>query len=351
MKPLIAGLLAILLGTPAFAGNTPPDPNDVPRPVVTEIVASAVERIRDFPGVVEASQQVVLAFQTSGRIAERPVELGDMVQAGDTLATLDKTTLADDLAAAEAALRSAQAQADFATQTFNRVSELNRRNVASDEQLDAATADRDSADAALEAAKADQDRAQDAVGYATLTAPAGGVVIDVQAEAGAVVSAGSPVVTLAAGDGREVVIDVPIEVLPLLQPDSRFLIDRRSPDSALVGGTLSVIEPEADSGARTHRLRITLDPSTGLRLGSLVSVALDLPADPVVSLPRSAIGPDNMVWRISEGRALEQVQVFTGATLGDRVVVTGGIQEGDEVLIRGINSVSAGKIVGAGVAQ
>ncbi|WEK04937.1 MAG: efflux RND transporter periplasmic adaptor subunit [Candidatus Devosia phytovorans] len=351
MRLLPTGLLAILLATPALAETAPLPATDAPRRVVTEIVTSATERVRDFPGIVEASQQTILAFQTAGRIAERPVELGDVVKAGDTLATLDETTLIDDRSAAEAAVRSAEAQAEFARQSFDRVVELNRRGVATNEQLDTATADRDAAGAALDAANADLERAQEAARYATLTAPADGVIIEIQAEAGSIASAGTPVVTLAAGQGREVVIDVPSEILPLLQPGARFLIDRRVAGTEPIGGTLRLIEPVADGGARTHRLRIALDTGSVLRLGSLVSVRLDLPPNPLLSLPRAAIGPDDMVWRVGEGRALEQVKVTTGAQLSDRVVVTGGIAEGDEVLIRGIHSVSAGQVVGEGAAQ
>lgn len=340
-----------------------------PLPVVTEIVASAAARLRSFPGVIEPAVTTTLAFQTAGTMETRPVNLGDAVAAGQTLATLDQITLSEDVRAAEAAVAAAQAQADYARQSFARVDELNRRGVASNAQIEQATASRDSTSAALRAAEADLARARDAETFGTLKAPAAGLITSVEAEPGAVVAAGTPIVVLAADGPRDAVIDVPSEVLALLTPGARFTIEGRAHKAdggrgQQVGGRLRLIEPVADDGARTHRLRIALDdmqageaaPGTlPIRLGSLVTVRMDLPATPVLSLPRSAIlSPEATadsttspaVWRIGSGRKLERVAVTLGPELGDRMVVTAGLSQGDEVLLRGIRSVHEGQQVG-----
>jgi HlyD family secretion protein len=60
-------------------------------------------------GVVVPAQEAVLSFTTSGAVADLPVELGDIVRAGDLLARLDTSLLDADIAKAEAALAVAEA--------------------------------------------------------------------------------------------------------------------------------------------------------------------------------------------------------------------------------------------------
>lgn len=59
-------------------------------------------------GVVRANQSAYLSWQTSGSIASLPVKVNDIVQPGDLLASLDKTTLAQNIILAEADLVTAQ---------------------------------------------------------------------------------------------------------------------------------------------------------------------------------------------------------------------------------------------------
>ncbi|MDA4797376.1 biotin/lipoyl-binding protein, partial [Enterobacter hormaechei] len=60
---------------------------------MTEIVTDRATTGRSFPGVVAAATEVQMAFQTLGRMIERPVDIGDRVNAGDVLARLDPEDL------------------------------------------------------------------------------------------------------------------------------------------------------------------------------------------------------------------------------------------------------------------
>lgn len=347
MSLLRAFLILPLMALPVLAEDNPLPPR--PRPVVTEILTSEAARLRSFPGLIAARVETALAFQTTGRVASRPADRGDRVKAGDVLATLDQITLGEDVAAARAAVAAAQAQADLAGQSLARAERLNQRGVAATSQLEAATAQRDSAAASLRAAEADLLRAEDAARFGTLRAPSDGVVIAVSAEPGAVVSPGTPVLTLAAKGGLEAVIDVPGDVLALLPPDAQFTLRPRMGEGQAVPGQLRLIEPVADSGARNHRLRVTLQgESPTLRIGSLVMATLDLPVDPVLTLPQSAlIDGTASVWRITgPDRLATRVPVTLGAPLGDRVIVTQGLASGDEILVRGVHSVQDGQPLG-----
>lgn len=341
--------LAVLLMTalPLAAEEAPP------RAVVSEILTSEAARLRAFPGVIAAEEEALLGFQTTGQIETRPVLLGDRVAAGQVLATLDQISLAQDLSAAEAALRAAEASAAFAAQSLARAEELARRGVAPQAALEAAQAGHAAALASERAAEANLERARDATHFGTLSAPASGVITATLAEPGTVVSPGTPVVRLATEAGREAVIDVPPDTLSLLRPGARFVIEPRFEGGEAVTGTLRLIEPVADASTRTRRLRIRLGPEGAqMRLGSFVTARLDQPGAPLLTLPASAVlsTPEGaQVWRVGAGRRAEAVAVQLGEQLGTRVIVTSGLSAGDEVLVRGIHSVSEGTVLGARV--
>ncbi len=375
------------------------------RPVISEFVVQGTPESRSFPGLVIAKSEVDLGFQTAGRIATREVSVGDTVRKDMILATLDQVTLEQDVVAAQAAVNAAQAAADLAAQSLGRVRKLEQRGVATPAQLEAAQAQNDAAAAQLIAARAQHARAQDAAKFAVLRAPMDGIITATPAEVGMGVAAGTAVVTLAAQEGREAVIDVPSEMIGLLPPEAAFHLRRRAetyfPNPDPITGYLRLIEPVADANTRSRRLRVTLqDGGEALRLGSLVTAEFDSAANPLLTIPRNAILDDTariaaagvsgikgpIVWRVSgTPRRAQAVAVTLGAQINldtpdddiatqstrgpsvapeaalapeipplpvsapqrvGRVIVLGGLAAGDEILTRGVQSVYEGMTLG-----
>lgn len=348
MKFPLSLLMVVMLSSTAL-GQVP----DTARPVVSEIVTSVSANLRSFPGLIRSAQEVNLAFLAAGRLESRPVNLGDRVKASDLVARLNQTSLEEDAAAARAALQAAKAQAQIAQQSYTRAQELHRRGVAPQSSLEAAQAAMQTSAANALAAQEAVTRAEDAASYATLLAPQDGVITAILAEPGTTVTAGQPIATLASDGAREAVIDIPADYLPLLQPQAKFRILPRNTGnmdaSQAQSGTLRLIEPVADAGARMHRLRIALEDDS-LRLGSLVTVQLDFDESPMLSLPQSAVmqteNGEAQVWRITPDRTLEAVPIALGPVLDGRVIVTRGISPGDEILTKGASAAQAGQSVG-----
>jgi RND family efflux transporter MFP subunit len=364
-----AALVALIAASSAARAQDPASAAAAPRPVVSEILTADVAQARRFAGVVVAATQLNLAFQTLGRIASRDVRLGAQVKKGDVLARLDQVTLDEDVAAAEAAQSIAEAHLRTARSALARAEELAARRVAPAVRVEEARRTLASAEAARDGAAADLARARDAQGFSSLIAPMDGVIAATLVDAGAIVSPGLPVLTLAGDDGREVVIDVTDAVLRDLAIGTRFEVTARTIGSASVAGVLTEIEPVADAGTRTRRVHVTLtDPPAGLRLGALVRAAVLGRDGPLTTLPQSAIltGPNGpAVWRVTAGsRALALAPVTLGPDMpGDRVVIVQGtapglapglapgraLALGDEIMTKGVNSVTDGQIVGPGV--
>ncbi|MGE3240885.1 MAG: HlyD family secretion protein, partial [Pirellulales bacterium] len=82
------GMGLVLLLAIGCTPQSPPSSNAV-RPVKTMVVtAGGDERVRSFPGTVEASRRVELAFQVPGLLTELPVKEGQKVAKGDLIARL-----------------------------------------------------------------------------------------------------------------------------------------------------------------------------------------------------------------------------------------------------------------------
>ncbi|SON57452.1 putative efflux pump membrane fusion protein [Hartmannibacter diazotrophicus] len=169
-------------------------------------------------------QRVDVSAKLPGRVASIDVREGDLVAAGDVIATLDQSETLAELAAAQAsveqaiqgvaqaraAIASRQAELELADVQLKRAEDLRTRDFSSQSEADQRRAGRDVAAAAVEAAKASLGSAQAAQKVAeakvtqikatindlVLKAPIAGRVEYKLVQPGEVVAAGGRVVTL-----------------------------------------------------------------------------------------------------------------------------------------------------------
>lgn len=323
-----------------------------PRPVATEIVEDRGDEARSIPGVIASKTQVTMAFQTLGRMINRHVDIGDVVREGQLLAELAIEDLAATTRAASAAVDAAEVQLSTARTTYERTRQLARRNVASDAQLEQAQRSLAAAEAAARQAQSELIQAQDAESFAKMTAPYAGVVSAVYEAQGAVVSAGAPILQLSANDGREVVIDLPEAALAGIDGQETFTIWQRTDPERMVAATLDRIDPLADLATRTRRVHLSLPEGAPFRIGALVRARVGAPDAPALTLPDEAICQHDgkphvwLVTRDGDKASVEPVPVELGTSYQGRMLVSSGISEGDEVVIRGVNSLEPGQVVG-----
>ena len=360
MKVLLPVILSLALAGPAMAISLPSwldsspeaEVERPPRPVVTSVLEGHGEAERSIPGVVQSKTQVTMAFQTLGRMIVRHVDLGDRVEKGDVLAELASEDLEASTRAAQAAADAAEVQRQTAQMTLERTQALARSNVASNAQLEQAQRAAAAAEAGAQQAQSELLRAQDAQGFARMTAPFSGVVSAVFETPGAVVSAGAPVLQLSTEDQREVVIDLPEYALASLPENAEFTVWQRTDPENEISASVNRIDPLADTATRTRRLYLTLPENAPFRLGSLVRARLGSEGKPVLTIPAIAIFQLNdnpHVWRVTregESAQVNAVPIKHSNAFQGMTVVEEGLQPGDEIVTRGIHSLSEGQAVG-----
>lgn len=148
------------------------------RPAVNVIVAkrasAAIELV--LPANLQALKEASVYARTTGYLSQWLVDIGDSVKAGQTLAVIDSPEVDQQLAAAQASLIQAQANAKLAEATAKRWSSLAEKNAVSSQEVEEKTASAAASDAAAKAAEAEVSRLNQLKGFDTVVAPFDGVI-------------------------------------------------------------------------------------------------------------------------------------------------------------------------------
>ncbi len=101
---------------------------------------------------------------------------------------------------------------------------------------------------------------------------------------------------------------------------------------------VALIEPDVSAATRTTRVRLEAsNPRTALRPGQYGEVTFELPASMALVVPRDAVidtGGQQYVF-VDRGGRFEPRPVRVGELVGEQFAVTGGLSEGERVVVRG----------------
>jgi RND family efflux transporter MFP subunit len=351
VKPLLISLSLVSLlalagcDAPKQASQAAP-----PRPVlVAQVHFAPRERDEILPGVVKARIEGDLAFRVAGKIAERLVDAGAIVKAGDPLARLDDADLKLQLDQANAEKTSAAAALEQAEADERRTTTLNRQGWAASADFDKVRANADQARSAMEKAERAVSLAQNALDYATLKADADGVISQVFAEPGQVVAVGAPVFRLAHTAEREAAVAVPETLIDRVRANPARVEFWALP-GVKVSARLRELSPTADAATRTYPARFTLlDAPDSVQLGMSLTVVSATGGAPVARVPIGAVfegasGPS--VWIVERASgALTAAPVTLAGTDADSAFVAAGVTEGADVVTLGVHKLDASEKV------
>jgi RND family efflux transporter MFP subunit len=348
-KPRI--LWAALIAATAMGCDKPAPPIPQARPVRTVTVGRVAEgETVSLTGHVRAKDQVSLAFRLDGRMIERPVDVGDVLTAGQLVAKLDPQIQQSALRSAQGELSSLHAQLVDARLTFGRQQALVKEDATPRARFDEARQKSESIQAQVDAAQAQVRIAEEELSYTVLLADAPGAVTAVGAEPGEVVRAGQMVVQLARQGGRDAVFDVPEQLNRTGPRDPLVQIALTNDPTVQATGRVREVAPQADATTRTFQFKVgIIDPPPGMELGSTVTGRIKLSAPPGVEIPASALTRANgrpAVWVVdphSQTVTLRSVDVLRYDP--QTVVISRGLETGEVVVTAGVQVLRPGQKV------
>ena len=339
------------------ACSRPAPPQEPIRAVkVMTVGGSALSMRHEYAGEVRARVESRLGFRIGGKIIKRQAELGQHVKAGDVLAQLDPQDYRLAADAARAQVAAAATQRDLAAADFGRYKTLKDQNFISGAELQRREATLKAAQAQLDQAKSQAAVQGNQTGYAVLTADVSGVITAIDAEPGQVVTAGTPVLRIAADGVRDVVFSVPEDKVAAIKPGMPVSLQvwgqaAGQPDLA---GRVREVAASSDPITRTYLVKVAVEAAQAPPLGATVTVVMPLAVPPggatsVLKLPTSALrqeGQSTAVWVLDKATMTLRSQIIQIATAdGNEAVVVAGLEPGMLVVSAGVHVLSPGQKV------
>ncbi len=343
--------MLVLAGVVGLAAcSKPVEKAEEIRPVrAVRLASDNVDVVAEFSGDVRARIESRLGFRVGGKIVSRKVDVGTVVRRGQVLMQLDPQDLQLAQAQANAGLKAAESNRDLAKAELKRYQDLREKNFVSQAVLDSKETTFKAAQASYDQALAGYRNQSNQAAYATLVSDTDGVVTGVDAEAGQVVAAGTPVVRVAKAGEKEIVIGIPEDKVDSLRRVTDVRVRTWARPEESIPGKLRELSPVADPATRTYTAKISIpNAPDNVKLGMTAYVAFAARTpNAMIKLPLTALFQDktaSAVWVVDNG-SVKLVPVEVAGTSGNDLLVAGGIAPGQTVVTAGVNLLKAGQKV------
>lgn len=308
----------------------------------------------DAIGTANAAHGVDLAVETTGVVKQILFEANQTVEADSILLQLDD-------AVQRADLQAQRAQAALDSQALQRASELQKRGVGSEVNLQ-------SAQAAASSSQSQVARYEAVLQQKQLRAPFGGKIGIPRVDIGEYVAIGTVIATLQDLDTMRADFTVPEQQMPEIGIGQSVEITLSGLDTVF-HGSIEGIDPKVDPASRLVSVRASIGDAHGrLTPGQFVQIKVLLPPrDGVIAVPQTALITSlygDYVYVVKPAAAQEQdakasqdgagklevrqVFVTAGSRSAGLVEIATGVSEGDQVVTAGQNRLFNGAPVTIG---
>jgi len=349
------------LGREVDASQASGAPQQQAPSVVFQVVEKADLALeREYIGRVEPIQTVSIRPQVAGEIAKVHFTEGSIVKAGDVLFTLDNKQYQATVDLRKADLAKAEANYKWATQYYNRLKASDTRSVSASD-IEAAENQVNQSRAEIAQAKASLQLAQIDLGYTKITAPISGQIGRAEFTKGNYVTpSGGALASIVQIDPIRVSFSMPDrDYLERIEAFKGSNADVFETSITLADGTKYApkggrdFEDNAmDSRTGTITLRARFKNEGGVLVpGAMVRVTTKpVKAHVAVVLPMEAVMADSQgdfVYVVGADDVVEQRRVQLGAEVGYMREVLQGLEQGERIVVRGLQQAIPGAKVSA----
>jgi HlyD family secretion protein len=337
-----AVVVAILIAVVAMGlGGDEPAPKGAEAtalPTVSVIVPGRqqVARTITATGSLAARRDMPVGVSGEGGMVTRVlVEPGQWVNAGQTLAVIERNVQSQQAQQQAASIEVARADARLAQQELDRAQALVSRGFVSKADVERRIAARDAANARVRVAQAQLGETRARIGRLNIQAPAAGLVLDRMVEPGQVVSSGSgPLFRIAMGGQMELLARLPQEDLMRLSAGVPATVTPVGSNRSFAGSIWQVA-PVIDPASRQGEARIAIPYNSDIRPGGFASAEIVAGTVDAPLLPESAVLSDDRgsyVYVVDGKNEVHRRNVRVGTVTDRGVVITEGLAGNERVV-------------------
>lgn len=326
-----------------------PAPTSISREAVARVTIVEMQTGPRVAGQLAPGREAMARAEVGGSITSLIVEEGRAVSRGAAVGRIEARDLQAAVSSAQTGVSSARTALKIATDEAARVDSLVKGGAMAPRDRDMANNAVAGARAQLAAAEARLTSARQQISDTVLRAPISGVVATKTANAGDVVSPGTPLFTVVDPSSMRLEASVPSDQLARLRVGAPVEFMVRGYEQPFTG-RIERISPSADPVTRQVSIFVTI-PNTGGRLigGLFAEGRVNAEAHRAITVPLGALdetGPSPTVSRIRDNK-VERVPVTVGLRDNEREIVeiASGLAEGDQVLVGAVKSIAAGTAV------
>lgn len=370
MKQIIGwSVSAVLISALCSCGGTNKDaaataPKAPPVPVIiTDVLKGQAVYYDQYPATIVALNEVQVRPQVTGYITGIFFRDGQRISKGQKLYTIDQQQYLAGYEQAVANLNVAKANLARAQQDADRYEDLQKKDAVARQTVEHAQADLQASKMQLEAAKANVTSVQTNLKYATIYAPFDGTIGISQVKLGTAVSPGQTILNTISSDDP-LAVDFAVDQKDIgrfiqlqqkeknLHGDTTFTL--LLPDQTIYSspGYISLIDRAVDPQTGTIKTRIVFPNKKGLlKAGMSCNVrVLNNNAAPSILIPAKAVVEqmgEFFVFVVGDSSKVAQRKISRGANINDKIIVKDGLQEGEKIVIEGVQKLREGAVVQA----
>ena len=359
-------LLAVSFLLLAACDNEQAAPQDRPAPgvMVTKATTQLVKETSEFIGRTEAVNDVSLRARVQGYLLERNFVEGDNIEFGDVLFTIESDIYQSEVAAAQGNVERAEAEVARTEDDLERYEKLYKSQNISEQDINKARNDKLQANANLTSSKANLQRAQTDLDNTVIRAPIKGRIGRSIVSVGSLIDpGGDPLARLVELDPMYVSINVSERALINIKKKQLKLglkedelpnieVQLRLPNNEMYAnkGKLDFVDNVVDTSTATVHVRAKFpNPDELLIPGMFVRVLVGTEdKTEALMIPEQAIQEDQagkFVMIVDSENVVDVRRVKTGRAAKGRVKIIDGLQDGENVVVEGMQKIRPGVTV------
>jgi len=272
-------------------------------------------------GTIMSEKTVNLSARIPATVSNVLAVTGKKVSTGETLVILDDREIKEQLSAAEAQFKQADAE-------YQRTRRLMDARATTDQAMVGA-------EAMLNAARAQLERVKVMLTYTVISSPMDGIVTERRVEAGDMAAPGQILVSVYNPARMRLECPVPVRLVDKLPQgkEVEVVLDR---PAKTFKGRVSEIVGEVDAATRTQKVKVSLEGVEGDILpGSFGRLFIEDDSTETIYVPATAvyrIGQLEIV-QVVQGKSFLRRMVKTGTSSGNQVEIIAGLHDGETILV------------------